>query len=307
MTTGDLLVARVAMKPLATLNRPVLQDGRRRDQGRDGVVQGAHRRHRGARGRAWSRRRWSRSCSRPRRCASSAATRSPSSCATTTRTSRRCDEPDDVTARAPRARRADGRGQDDGRAALRRAARPRRSSTPTTWSSPPPAMPFAEIFGDRRRAGLPRRSSAPRSPTSCASPEPLVIACGGGAVLDPRTGGAARRRASSCGCRRRRRCSARASATATTAPAARRRRPRRDARAARRAARAGATRPPPHVRSTPRAARSTRSPRPCVEEYARGTGDRRARRARPTTWSSATGALARAPRACSAVGAGSRS
>ena len=30
MSTGGLLVARVAMKPLATLNRPVLQDRRRR-------------------------------------------------------------------------------------------------------------------------------------------------------------------------------------------------------------------------------------------------------------------------------------
>ena len=49
MTTGGLLVARVAMKPLATLNRPVLQHRRRRDQGGDGLVQGAHRRHRGAR------------------------------------------------------------------------------------------------------------------------------------------------------------------------------------------------------------------------------------------------------------------
>ena len=50
MTTGALLVARVAMKPLATLNRPVLRDRRRRHQGGDGLVQGAHRRHRGAGG-----------------------------------------------------------------------------------------------------------------------------------------------------------------------------------------------------------------------------------------------------------------
>ena len=48
MTTGELLVVRAAMKPLATLNRPGAQDRRRRDQGGDGVVQGAHRRHRGA-------------------------------------------------------------------------------------------------------------------------------------------------------------------------------------------------------------------------------------------------------------------
>ncbi len=40
--------ARAAMKPLATLNRPVAQDRRHRHQGGDGLVQGAHRRHRGA-------------------------------------------------------------------------------------------------------------------------------------------------------------------------------------------------------------------------------------------------------------------
>ena len=90
MTTGGLLVARVAMKPLATLNRPVLKTVDIDHQGGDGLVQGAHRRHRGARvgrgrrddGRARARGR--------RRRASSAATRSRSSCATTPRTSRRC-------------------------------------------------------------------------------------------------------------------------------------------------------------------------------------------------------------------------
>ena len=74
MSTGELLVARAAMKPLATLNRPGAEDRRRADEGRDGLVQGANRRHRGAghgRGgrdddRAGARRRG--------RCASSAAT-----------------------------------------------------------------------------------------------------------------------------------------------------------------------------------------------------------------------------------------
>ena len=51
MTTGDLLVARVSMKPLATLEPSGVEDGRHRDEGGVGVVQGAHRRHRGARGR----------------------------------------------------------------------------------------------------------------------------------------------------------------------------------------------------------------------------------------------------------------
>ena len=48
MTTGELLVVRAAMKPLATLNRPTLEDRRRRHQGIDGQLQGAHRRHRGS-------------------------------------------------------------------------------------------------------------------------------------------------------------------------------------------------------------------------------------------------------------------
>ena len=37
MTTGELLVVRAAMKPLATLNRPTLEDRRHRHQGVDGV------------------------------------------------------------------------------------------------------------------------------------------------------------------------------------------------------------------------------------------------------------------------------
>ena len=48
MSTGELLVARAAMKPLATLNRAGAHDRRHRDQGAGRVVQGAHRRHRRA-------------------------------------------------------------------------------------------------------------------------------------------------------------------------------------------------------------------------------------------------------------------
>ena len=48
ISTGEVLVARAAMKPLATLNRPDAPDRRHRHQGGDGVVQGAHRRDRGA-------------------------------------------------------------------------------------------------------------------------------------------------------------------------------------------------------------------------------------------------------------------
>ena len=87
---------------------------------------------------------------------------------------------------APRARRADGRGQDDGRAPLcaialgPRVRRHRRRSSRRT-----PGMTVAEIFATRGRGRVPRARARARSPTSCASPEPLVIACGGGAVLDP--------------------------------------------------------------------------------------------------------------------------
>ena len=48
----------------------------------------------------------------------------------------------------------------------------------------------------------------------CASPEPLVVACGGGTVLDPENRRALRAAGSSSGCGRPRRCSPRASATA---------------------------------------------------------------------------------------------
>ena len=75
MSTGEVLVARAAMKPLATLNRPDAQDRRHRHQGGGGVVQGAHRRHRGARAWASWPRRWWRSCWPTRPPASSGATR----------------------------------------------------------------------------------------------------------------------------------------------------------------------------------------------------------------------------------------
>ena len=84
MTTGELLVVRAAMKPLATLNRPTLEDRRHRHQGGDG------RRSRSAptsppcRPWAWWPRRWWRSCWPARRSASSAATPWTSSSATPT-------------------------------------------------------------------------------------------------------------------------------------------------------------------------------------------------------------------------------
>ena len=48
MTTGELLVVRAAMKPLATLNRPTLKTVDTVTKEETVIVQGAHRRHRGA-------------------------------------------------------------------------------------------------------------------------------------------------------------------------------------------------------------------------------------------------------------------
>ncbi len=81
MSTGELLVVRAAMKPLATLNVPTLEPSTRRPRSpgcrsRSAPTSPPCRRW------AWSPRRWSPSCSPPRRSASSAATRSTSSPAT---------------------------------------------------------------------------------------------------------------------------------------------------------------------------------------------------------------------------------
>ena len=198
MTTGDLLVARVAMKPLATLNRPVLKTvdvetkeetvsfkertdvtavpggrRRRRDDGRARARVG---------GAAQVRRRLARPSSSRNHDALprvAVVTRVVSARhlvlvglmgAGKTTVGRRC---------------AERLG-----AAVRRHRRPRRVA--------PTGMPVDEIFATagrgRRSATLEREVVA----DVCASPEPLVIACGGGAVLDPDN----RRRLRDAGCRR---------------------------------------------------------------------------------------------------------
>ena len=104
MTTGDLLVARVAMKPLATLNRPVLKtvDVETKEEtvsfkertdvtavpAAGVVAETMVALVLASRGAAQVRRRLAR----------------PSSCATTTRTAPRCDERAAMSERAPRAR-----------------------------------------------------------------------------------------------------------------------------------------------------------------------------------------------------------
>ena len=109
-------------------------------------------------------------------------------------------------------------------------------------------MPVAEIFADD---GEPAFRELERDAVAdvCASPAPLVIACGGGAVLDAETGAAARG-GFVVWLRRRAAVLARASATATTArcsPATRVG----ALDAARRDARAPRTRRPRTRRSTP--------------------------------------------------------
>ena len=97
------------------------------------------------------------------------------------------------------------------------------------------AAPGCRSPRSSRPTASPRSGTLERrrpSPTSCASPAPLVIACGGGAVIDAENRGACATPASSCGCRRRPACSR--TASGRREPAAARRRSRRRARPARR-------------------------------------------------------------------------
>ena len=134
-------------------------------------------------------------------------------------------------------------------------------------------MPVAEIFARRRRSRRSARSSATAVADACASPEPLVIACGGGAVLDPEN----RRALRDAGRRR-------VAAGAAPTSLAQRVGDRRDPAAARAAipparstrlgaaARADVRSGRRTRRSTPTAATSTRSPTRCSP---RSTAERR--------------------------------
>ena len=184
MTTGDLLVARVVDEAARHAEPAGAADGRRQHQGGDGLVQGAHRRHRGPRRRCGRRDDGRARARRTRRCASSAATRSRSSSATTRGTSRPCRERAVVSARHLVLVGLMGAGKTTVGRRVRRAARPAvrrhrraRRSTDRDARSPRSSRPRAS----RRSAPVERVAVA----DACASPEPLVIACGGGAMLDP--------------------------------------------------------------------------------------------------------------------------
>ena len=187
MSTGELLVARAAMKPLATLNRPVLKTvdvvtkeetvsfKERTDvtavpaHGRGGRDDGGARARR--RGQPQVRRRLGRRVLR----ATAHVVRSPRS----------------PSGDGPRrAGRDDGRGQDHGRPDRRRPLGSRRSSTATSRSRRRPAAPSARS-GSRRRAGLPRARGGGPAPTRWPRAEPSVIAAGRRRGARPREPGAA--------------------------------------------------------------------------------------------------------------------
>ena len=127
ISTGELLVVRAAMKPLATLNKPTLETVDTADQGVRGVVQGAHRRHRSARDGCRCR---DHGCARARR---RGAAQVRWRFGRRVRPQRRGVHGFVVVRRvAPsRARRHDGSGQVDRRAGARRRTRSARCSTPT--------------------------------------------------------------------------------------------------------------------------------------------------------------------------------
>ena len=153
---------------------------RRRDQGSDACRSGAHRRDRGARAGVVAE-------TMVALVLAGEALRKfggdslASWSATTTRSWPRCGEPGHAPSSRPR--RPDGCRQDDGGGAVRGGASTGPSSTLTTWcrTSPGAASPTCSPKA-KRRSGP---SSATRSPTRARPPTPLVIACGGGAVLDP--------------------------------------------------------------------------------------------------------------------------
>ena len=169
MTTGDLLVARVVDEAARHAQPAGAEDGRRRDQGGDGLLQGAHRRHRGARGRG-RRRDDGRARARVRGAAEVRRRLArPSSCGTTRRTSPRCRELGRECA-PPGARRADGRGQDarSGAVCASGSARPFVDTDELVESATGHAR--RRDLRDPGRGGVPRARARPRSPTRARRP-----------------------------------------------------------------------------------------------------------------------------------------
>ena len=140
----SVLRVRAAMKPISTVPRALETVDVAVRRGRHGHPP-ALRRLRGARLRASSPRRWSRSCSPRPASRSSAATRSPRPRATTPHTSppsrRPCARGDARDWPARRARRAARVGQDHRGGGPGRRCSGSRCTTPTRPSRPPPGAP----------------------------------------------------------------------------------------------------------------------------------------------------------------------
>ena len=79
---------------------------------------------------------------------------------------------------------SDGRGQDDGRAGAARSGSVAPFVDTDDLIMTHAAMPIDEIWRDRRRGARSASSSARWSPTCARRRVPLVIACGGGTVVD---------------------------------------------------------------------------------------------------------------------------
>ncbi len=169
MSTGGLVVGPGGHEAAGHPQPPGARDRRRRHQGADRLLQGAHRRHRGAGHGRGGRDHDAPWCWPPRRCASSAATRWPRWSATATASWRRwARRPSAARRHGPMTKRPagrdDGGGQDHRRPAGGRAARLALRSTPTPrWRRPPGARcPSCSPSAARPPSGRPRPRCWPR-------------------------------------------------------------------------------------------------------------------------------------------------
>ena len=168
MSTGELLVVAGGHEAAGDAEPPGAEDRRHRDEGGDGLVQGAHRRHRGAGDGRRGRDDGGARARRTRRCASSAATRSPSSSATATAYVLAPHACDHLVLVGP-----DGQsGKTTVGRLPRRSARLARSSTATSKSRRAPGARSREIFEDDGEPALPRRSRPRCSRDALDAPGP---------------------------------------------------------------------------------------------------------------------------------------
>ena len=186
---GAPIVARLSMKPLATLNRPDARHGRRGHQGVDGLVQGAHRRDRGA-----GHGRRGRDDDGPRAGRRGAAQvrrrlASTSSCATTPATWPPWARPRRRRRRSAMADRLVlvgmmGAGQDHGRSGAGGAARLAVPRLRRRCRGGDRFRPWPELFAERGEAAF-RAEESRVLAEALAGGGRAVVSAAGGAVLDP--------------------------------------------------------------------------------------------------------------------------